>query len=68
MKPRFDVKVDCYSNGVGVSIKDLKTKKFIGSRVFQGKRNTKLYPDWIKRIVKETEKPSQTTGNVKEEK
>ncbi len=52
-KLRFDVKINCYSNGVAVIIKDIKQKrKVIGSRVFEGKGYAKREKKWIDEIIK----------------
>ncbi len=49
-KVKFDVKIDCYSNGVAVTIKD-KKGKVIGDKVFKGKGHEIREGIWIEKVI-----------------
>lgn len=69
IKVKFDVKIDCYSNGVGVTIRDKKQKnKVIGNKVFEGKGYMKRESNWIENIIKEAEKEHITKNQVQDSK
>ena len=57
-KPKFDIKIDCYSNGAGVTIRNYKGT--LGARVFEGKDYTKRYSKWIDSIIHKSKNRSKS--------
>lgn len=49
-KIEFDVRVDCYSNGVAVRILNKKTKEKF-NKVFCGKGHEKREANWVEKII-----------------
>lgn len=51
-KPKYNIKIDVYENGVAITIK--RGKKEVGAKVFEGGR-TERQENWINRVIKTDE-------------